>query len=360
MLKNLLSPQPGQRAATGSALTEPAAAGRRFNRLFTSLLLALMLLLSPALAKANGLTGAGASFPYPVYSTWAYLYEKETGVKVNYQSIGSGGGLKQVTAGIVDFGASDDPLTSEQLKEAGLMQFPAVLGGVVAVINLEGFGNNDLTLSGRVLADIFQGKAKKWNDPAIAELNQGKKLPNENINVVYRSDSSGTSAIFTNYLSEMSPEWKKEIGAGKSINWPVGVGAKGNDGVAGNVKRVKNSIGYVEYAYAEQNKIAWSSLLNADGQVVVPDHDSFSAAAANAAWDRKADYYLWLVNAKGERSWPIAAATFILIKRDKPENIAKVTAFYDWCFKNGDKAALELHYVPLPESLKEDIRAYWK
>ncbi|MDL2226507.1 phosphate ABC transporter substrate-binding protein PstS [Deltaproteobacteria bacterium OttesenSCG-928-M10] len=323
-------------------------------------LLLTALMLSPSLALAQDITGAGASFPYPIYSTWAYAYEKAAGAKVNYQSIGSGGGLKQVTAGTVDFGASDDPLTSAKLKEANLMQFPAVLGGVVAVVNLEGFGNNDLVLSGQVLADIFQGKIAEWNDPAIAELNKGKKLPAEKINVVYRSDSSGTSAIFTNYLSEISPDWKKEIGAGKSINWPVGVGAKGNDGVAGNVKRIKNSIGYVEYAYAEQNKITWSSLINAEGQTVAPSLDSFSAAAANASWDRKADYYLWLVNARGEKSWPIAAATFILIRRDKPEAIAKVTAFFDWCFKNGDQAARELHYVPLPAALKDDIRAYWK
>ena len=195
------------------------------------------LLLTPSLVSAQDVTGAGASFPYPIYSTWAYAYEKATGAKVNYQSIGSGGGIKQVTAGTVDFGASDDPLTSDKLKEANLMQFPAVLGGVVAVINLDGFDNNDLILSGRVLADIFQGKITEWNDPAIAELNKDKKLPPEKINVVYRSDSSGTSAIFTNYLSEISAEWKKEIGAGKSINWPVGVGSKGTDGVAGTVKR---------------------------------------------------------------------------------------------------------------------------
>lgn len=318
------------------------------------------LLAAPALAQAQDVTGAGASFPYPIYSTWAYSYEKATGNKVNYQSIGSGGGLKQVIAGTVDFGASDDPMVSEKLKEAGLMQFPAVLGGVVAVINLDGFGANDLVLSGKVLADIFQGRIGKWNDPAIAELNQDKKLPNENINVVYRSDSSGTSAIFTNYLSAMSADWKKEIGAGKSINWPTGVGAKGNDGVAGNVKRVKNSIGYVEYAYAEQNKISWSSLINAEGKAVAPNLESFSAAAANAAWDKSVDYYLWLVDAKGEKSWPIAAATFILIKRDQPETVAKVTKFFDWCFQNGDAAAEELHYVPLPAGLKDDIRAYWQ
>lgn len=323
-------------------------------------LLLAALLLTPTLALAQDVTGAGASFPYPIYSTWAYAYEKDSGAKVNYQSIGSGGGIKQVTAGTVDFGASDDPLTSDKLKANNLMQFPAVLGGVVPIINLDGFAGNDLVLSGRVLADIFQGKITKWNDPAIAELNQTKTLPEANINVVYRSDSSGTSAIFTNYLSEMSADWKSEIGAGKSINWPVGVGAKGNDGVAGNVKRVKNSIGYVEYAYAEQNNTAWSSLVNAEGQVVAPNLGSFKAAAANAAWDRQVDYYLWLVNAKGEKSWPIAAATFILIKRDKPETIAKVTKFFDWCFMNGDQAAEELHYVPLPAGLKEDIRSYWK
>jgi phosphate transport system substrate-binding protein len=326
---------------------------------FAALFLAA-LLFHPSPAQAQDVTGAGASFPYPIYSTWAYSYEKATGTKVNYQSIGSGGGLKQVSAGTVDFGASDDPLTSEQLKEAGLMQFPAVLGGVVAIINLDGFGPNELVLSGRVLADIFQGRISKWNDPAIAELNQGRKLPDETINVVYRSDSSGTSAVFTQYLSELSPEWKNEIGAGKSINWPVGVGAKGNDGVAGNVQRVKNSIGYVEYAYAEQNKIAWSGLINSAGQIVSPGLASFGAAAAKAAWDRKSDYYLWLVNAQGEQSWPIAAATFILIKRDQAEAVAKVTKFFDWCFQNGDQAAKELHYVPLPESLKGDIRAYWK
>ncbi len=323
--------------------------------------LVLALFLFPAFAGAQDLTGAGASFPYPIYSTWAYLYEKDTGLKVNYQSIGSGGGIKQVDAGAVDFGASDDPLTSAQLKEMNLMQFPAVLGGVVAIVNLEGFAANDLVLSGKVLADIYQGRVSKWNDPAIAALNPGKKLPDENINVVYRSDSSGTSAIFTTYLSEMSGDWKKEIGAGKSINWPVGVGAKGNDGVAGNVQRVKNSIGYVEYAYAEQNKIAWSALVNAEGKTIQPGLDAFSAAAENAKWDREADYFIWLVNARGEKSWPIAAATFILIKRDNPEAIAKTTQFFDWCFKNGDKSAQELHYVPLPQSLKDDVTSsYWK
>lgn len=307
-------------------------------------------------ASAQTVNGAGASFPYPVYSAWAYLYEKDTKIKVNYQSIGSGGGVRQVTAGTVDFGASDDPMTPEQLKKENLMQFPAVLGGVVPVVNI---GIKDLVLSGKVLADIFQGKITRWNDTAIAALNPGKKLPNAAINVVYRSDSSGTSAIFTTYLSAVSSEWKDEIGAGKSVNWPVGAGAKGNDGVAGSVKRVANSIGYVEYAYAGQTNIATVGLVTSGGKTVYASPESFSAAASSANWDRGRDYYLWLVNAPGEGSWPIAAATFILIKKDNPDAIKRVTAFFDWCFKNGDKAAASLHYMPLPEALKADIRIYW-
>jgi len=326
---------------------------------FLSLILAGFMA-APALARAEDVTGAGASFPFPVYSTWAFNYEKETKIKVNYQSIGSGGGLKQVTEGTVDFGASDDPQTTAQLKEANLIQFPAVLGGVVAIVNISGFVDNELVLSGKVLADIFQGKITKWNDPAVAALNSGRKLPAEAINVVYRSDSSGTSAIFTNYLSRMSLEWRDEIGAGKSVNWPVGAGAKGNDGVAGSVKRVKNSIGYVEYAYATENKITWASLLNQAGQKVEPSLQTFSAAAAKANWDRDQDYFLWLVNAEGDDSWPLAAATYILIKRDNPKALAKVTKFFDWCFVKGDEEARNLQYVPLPESLKEDIRIYWQ
>lgn len=320
----------------------------------------LALLAAPAMALAEDITGAGASFPYPIYSTWAFGYEKETGIRINYQSIGSGGGLKQVTEGTVNFGASDDPQTTDQLKEANLIQFPAVLGGVVAIVNLDGFANNELTLSGKVLADIYHGKITKWNDPAIAALNSDKKLPATNINVIYRSDSSGTSAIFTNYLSQMSQEWKEAFGAGKSINWPMGTGAKGNDGVAGSVKRVKNSIGYVEYAYASENKITWAALLNHAGRKVEPSLDSFTAAAAKADWDQSRDYFLWLVNAEGDDSWPLAAATYILIKRDNPKALANVTKFFDWCFAKGDEDARNLQYVPLPESLKDDIRGYWQ
>jgi phosphate transport system substrate-binding protein len=326
--------------------------------LLSSLLIAGLALAGQA--QARDLTGAGASFPFPIYSTWAFSYEKETGTKVNYQSIGSGGGVKQVTEGTVDFGASDDPMTTDALKKAGLIQFPAVLGGVVAIVNLDGFANNELVLNGQVLADIFQGVITKWDDPAVAALNSGKKLPSEPINVVYRSDSSGTSAIFTNYLSLKSPEWKDKVGAGKSVNWPVGSGQKGNDGVAGAVKRIKNSIGYVEYAYAFENKIVWAALVNKSGKIVNPSIDTFTAAASNAKWDRSKDYFIWLVDADGDNSWPIAAATFILIRRDKPEAIAETTKFFDWCLSKGDQEALSLQYVPLPASLKDDVRGYWK
>jgi phosphate transport system substrate-binding protein len=326
---------------------------------FMSPLLAL-LLATPVAARAADLNGAGASFPFPIYSAWAYAFEKETGSKVNYQSIGSGGGIKQVTEGTVDFGASDDPLSLEDLAKAGLIQFPAVLGGVVTVINLEGFESGRLVLSGQVLADIFQGRIVKWNDPAVAALNPGAPLPDADINVVYRSDSSGTSAIFTNYLSSVSPAWKEAVGAGKSVNWPVGVGAKGNDGVAGSVKRVRNSIGYVEYAYAAENKISWSSLVNRNGKTVSPSIESFAAAASNAKWDRSKAYFIWLVDAEGDTSWPIAAATFILVKAADKAVLRNVTDFFEWCFRKGDSEAVRLQYVPLPTSLKDDVRGYWQ
>ncbi|MDR1166499.1 MAG: phosphate ABC transporter substrate-binding protein PstS [Deltaproteobacteria bacterium] len=320
-------------------------------------LLTTSLLAAPALAR--DITGAGASFPYPIYSSWAYSYEKETGEKVNYQSIGSGGGVKQVTEGTVDFGASDDPTASADLATANLIQFPAVLGGVVAIVNIDGVAAGGIVLNGEILADIFLGKIKTWNDPAILALNQGLTLPADPINPVYRSDSSGTSAIFTNYLSLMSSEWKNSVGAGKSVNWPVGVGSKGNDGVAGSVRRVKNSIGYVEFAYAYENKIAWANLVNKAQKIVAPSIETFSAAANNVTWDKSQDYFLWLVDAAGDNSWPIAAATFILIRKDNKDAIANVTKFFDWCFQKGDADAIGLQYVPLPASLKDDIRGHW-
>jgi phosphate transport system substrate-binding protein len=325
-------------------------------------LLSILCVSLPVSAMARDLTGAGASFPFPIYSAWAYNFEKSTGTKVNYQSVGSGTGIKQVTAGTVDFGASDDPLTAADLKKEGLLQFPAVLGGVVAVINIEGVENNKLALSGPVLADIFLGKITKWNDPSIVALNPGLTLPGEEISIVYRSDSSGTTAIFTNYLASVSQEWKDSVGAGKTVNWPGNnsIGAKGNDGVSGSVKRVKNSIGYVEYAYAYENKITWCALINKSGKTVEPSIASFTAAANSADWDKAKGYYLWLVNAEGDDAWPIAAATYILIKTDNKEAIQEVTAFYEWCFTNGDQDAEGLMYVPLPAALKDDIRGYWK
>jgi phosphate transport system substrate-binding protein len=323
-------------------------------------IIAVLFLTVPQAVHAADLNGAGASFPYPIYSAWAFAYEKDTGSKVNYQSIGSGGGIKQVTEGTVDFGASDDPMTTADLSAVGLIQFPAVLGGVVAVVNLDGFSNNELVLSGPVLSDIFQGKITKWNDPGIVALNSGKTLPDADINVVYRSDSSGTSAIFTNYLSVVSSAWKEEIGAGKSVNWPVGVGAKGNDGVAGSVKRVKNSIGYVEYAYAAENKITWSSLINKAGKTVTPSIEAFAAAAASADWNRSQAYFIWLVEPEGDTSWPIAAATFILVKKADKQALKNVTDFFGWCFEQGDSEAVRLQYVPLPASLKADVRGYWQ
>ncbi|MDR2199879.1 MAG: phosphate ABC transporter substrate-binding protein PstS [Deltaproteobacteria bacterium] len=331
------------------------------KKIFFALLFAVLVSL-PLSAMARDLTGAGASFPYPIYSSWAFNYEKSTGSKVNYQSVGSGTGIKQAVAGTVDFGASDDPLTTDDLKKDSLMQFPAVLGGVVAIVNIDGVETNKLVLSGPVLADIFLGKITKWNDPSITALNQGLKLPDADITMVYRSDSSGTSAIFTNYLASVSNEWKDSVGAGKTVNWPGknSIGAKGNDGVSGSVKRVKNSIGYVEYAYAHENKISWSSLVNKNGKTVEPSLDSFTAAADNADWDRSKSYYLWLVNADGDKSWPIAAATYILIKTDNKDTIAEVTKFFEWCFTNGDTEAKNLMYVPLPQTLKDDIRGYWK
>ncbi|MDR1606782.1 MAG: phosphate ABC transporter substrate-binding protein PstS [Deltaproteobacteria bacterium] len=323
-----------------------------------SFLLFLALAL-PVTAQAVDITGAGASFPYPIYSAWAMSYQKATQNRVNYQSIGSGGGVKQVKEGTVDFGATDDPLKQKDLDEANLIQYPAVVGGVVAVVNIKGVATDQLVLNGQILADIFRGTIKSWDDPAIKALNPGLKLPAATVNVIYRSDSSGTSAIFTTYLSENSPKWKSEVGAGKSINWPTGIGAKGNDGVSANVKRIENSIGYTEFAYAIQSSLATVAIQNSAGKTIKPSLASFGAAAAQAKWDQSQSYYLWLVNTPGEESWPIAAATYILIKKNDAAVLAKVTDFFKWCFENGDEEAKKLHYVPLPSVLKTDIGSYW-
>jgi phosphate transport system substrate-binding protein len=324
--------------------------------LFSSAALAI-----PAAATAADISGAGATFPYPIYAKWADAYHKETGVGLNYQSIGSGGGIKQIKAQTVTFGASDAPLKGDDLEKTGLAQFPTVLGGVVPVVNLEGVKPGDLQLDGKTLADIFHGKITKWNDPAIQSHNPSVKLPDQAIAVVHRSDGSGTSFIFTTYLSQMSEEWKSGVGAATAVEWPVGIGAKGNEGVAGNVTQTGGSIGYVEYAYAKQNNMTFTKLVNKDGKAVSPSAASFQAAASNADWSSAPGFGVMLTNEPGAESWPISGATFILVyKQPKdPAAVAEVLKFFDWAYKNGDQMADELAYVPLPDSLVEQIKKSW-
>jgi phosphate transport system substrate-binding protein len=309
---------------------------------------------------AEMLNGAGATFPYPVYSAWAFDYNKVTGVQLNYQSIGSGGGVKQITARTVDFGASDDPMKPESLAKEKLLQFPAVIGGVVPVANLENVKPGQLKLDADTLCKIFLGDIKKWSDARVTKLNAGLKLPDSEITVVYRSDGSGTTAIFTNYLDETCPAWKEKVGAGKAVKFPVGIGGKGNEGVANYVKRTANSIGYVEFAYAKQNKLDYTQLKNKAGNFVEPGFESFEDAAETGDFDAKKGFYLWLTNAPGKQSWPIAGATFILLAQEKTDPNKQTVKFFDWAFKNGDNKAKELVYVPLPKSLKDKVRAYWK
>lgn len=322
---------------------------------------------SAALTLSNGtwatnITGAGATFPYPIYAKWAEAYKAKTGSGMNYQSIGSGGGIKQIQAKTVDFGASDAPLTPEELAKSGLTQFPTVIGGVVPVVNLESVATGALKLSSDVLADIYQGKITKWNDPRIVADNAGLALPDKTITVVHRADGSGTTFIFTTYLAQVSPSWKAEVGADKAVKWPVGTGGKGNEGVASFVQTIKNSIGYVEYAYALQNKMNFVQLKNRDGQFVKPNDDSFKGAAANAKWDKSNGFYEILTNEPGKTSWPITGATFVLVPKS-PENIEnakEVLKFFDWAYANGDKMASDLDYVPLPAKLKAAIHDAWK
>ncbi|HHF5121971.1 TPA: phosphate ABC transporter substrate-binding protein PstS [Haemophilus influenzae] len=313
-------------------------------------------------AQANSITGAGASFPYPIYAKWASLYEKETGNKVNYQSIGSGGGQQQIIAKTVDFGASDDPMKSELLQQHQLVQFPAVIGGIVPVVNLPEIKSGKLKLSGKLLAEIFLGKIKKWNDPALVALNPTLPLPNKNIIVIHRSDGSGTTFGFTNYLSKISNDWKNQVGEGKSVKWLTGQGGKGNEGIASYVRQMKYTIGYVEYAYAKQNQLAWISLQNQAGQFVQPSNESFMAAASHAKWNEKAGMGVILTNETGEKSWPITAASFILLNKysDNPETTKNVLAFFDWAFSRGQDAATELDYVPIPADVVATIKSQWK
>ncbi|NBB10069.1 phosphate ABC transporter substrate-binding protein PstS [Pseudomonas sp. SLFW] len=325
-----------------------------------SLLLASMAL--SGMAHATDVTGAGSSFVFPVISKWATEYSAKSGNKVNYQSIGSGGGIAQIKAATVDFGASDAPLKAEDLQAAGLGQFPSVIGGIVPVINVEGIETGKLELSGKVLADIFQGKITKWNDPAIVALNKGVKLPETAITVVHRSDGSGTSFNFTNYLSKVSPDWKAGPGEGSAVQWPVGVGGKGNEGVAAYVKQIKGSIGYVEFAYAKTNNISYVKLENAAGKTVEPSAKAFAAAAATADWASAKDFNLIMTNAPGAEAWPITATTWIIMYKQpkKAEESKAAFDFFKWSLESGQAQAESLDYVPLPKELVSKIETYWK
>ncbi|MBR0947368.1 phosphate ABC transporter substrate-binding protein PstS [Bradyrhizobium liaoningense] len=310
-------------------------------------------------ALAANVTGAGATFPFPLYSKWADAYHKETGNNLNYQSIGSGGGIKQVQAKTVTFGATDMPLKAEQLEKDGLTQWPMVMGAIVPVVNLESVKPGELVFDGETLADIYLGKITKWNDLAIKKLNPNVKLPNEAIAVVHRSDGSGTTFNFTNYLSKVSADWKSKVGEGAAVEWPIGVGAKGNEGVSGNVPR--NSIGYVEYAYAKQNKMTYTAMVNRAGAIVQPNVEAFQAAASNADWAKAPGYYLVLTDQPGERSWPVTASTFILMRKEPSDKAASTEAikFFRWAFVKGSKTAEELDYIPMPDNVIELIEKTW-
>lgn len=337
------------------------------NRLVRSVILVastFFALSSAQAADPTVVTGAGATFPYPVYAKWADAYKKETGNIVNYQSIGSGGGIKQIKAKTVDFGASDMPLTLEDLDAAGLMQFPAVIGGVVPVMNVEGLAPGQLKLTGEVLAKIYLGTVVKWNAPEIAGLNPGVKLPATDITVIYRSDGSGTTFIWTDYLSKVSAEFKEKISSGTAVKWTVasGLGGKGNEGVAANVQRIAGAIGYVEYAYVKRNKMIYAQVKNRDGQFVSPDDLNFKAAAAGADWAKTPGMHIVLTNQAGKDSWPISGATFVLLHKvaANPANTKEVVKFFDWAYTNGAAMATELEYVPLPNEVVKLIRASWK
>ena len=310
-------------------------------------------------ASAQDVTGAGASFPAPLYAKWASDYNKATGVKINYQSVGSGAGIKQIDSKTVDFGASDMPLKDDELAKKGQLQFPTVIGGVIPVINVKGIAAGQLKLNGQVLGDIYLGKISKWNDPAIKALNASLALPDAAISPVRRADGSGTTFIFTNYLSKLSPEWKAKVGEGTAVNWPTGAGGKGNEGVAAFVGRLPNSIGYVEYAYVKQNKMTFALMQNAAGKFVAPEEKAFKAAAAGAEWSKS--FYQVLTNQPGADSWPMTGATFILMHKvqDKPAQAAATLKFFQWAYEGGDKTASDLDYVPMPAVVKTQIEKTW-
>jgi phosphate transport system substrate-binding protein len=331
------------------------------KRTLTVVAAAAALATSSFAALALDISGAGATFPYPIYAKWADTYKKETGNGLNYQSIGSGGGIKQIQAKTVTFGASDMPLKAEDLTKGGLIQFPTVLGGVVPVVNLEGIKPGDITLDGPTLAKIFLGEVKAWNDPAIAKLNPNAKLPSQAIALVHRSDGSGTTFIFTDYLSKVSGDWKSKVGANTAVEWPAGIGAKGNEGVANNVAQTKGSIGYVEYAYAKQNKLTFTKLTNKAGKAVDPNSDSFQAAAASADWVGTPGFAVILTDEAGAGAWPIAGATFILMHKQPQDPAAATEAlkFFAWAYANGGKMAQDLDYVPMPQNVVSAIQKVW-
>jgi phosphate transport system substrate-binding protein len=339
-----------------------AQPGRKRVKLFTIVPAAAMLAAGAITAAyALDISGAGATFPYPIYAKWADAYKKQTGNGLNYQSIGSGGGIKQIEAQTVTFGASDMPLKPQDLDKNGLVQFPTVMGGVVPVVNLEGIAASDLLLDGATLAKIYLGNITTWDDPAIKKLNPGVKLPSEAIAIVHRSDGSGTTFVFTNYLSKVSPDWASNIGSSTSVEWPAGIGAKGNEGVANNVAQTKGAIGYVEYAYAKQNHLTYTKLVNKSGKSVAPTAETFAAAAANADWLGTPGFSVILTDQPGDQSWPIAGATFILIPKKPPDPAAAGEAlrFFSWAFARGGEMAAALDYVPLPASVVGAVEKMW-
>jgi phosphate transport system substrate-binding protein len=313
-------------------------------------------------AMAADISGAGATFPYPIYAKWADAYKKETGNGLNYQSIGSGGGIKQITARTVTFGASDMPLQPAELDKIGVIQFPTVMGGIVPVVNLDGIKSGDLTIDGPTLAKIYLSEIKTWDDPALKKQNPNAKLPSQAIALVHRSDGSGTTFIFTNYLSKVSADWKSKVGSNTSVEWPAGIGAKGNEGVANNVAQTKGAIGYVETAYAKQNKLTTTKMINKDGKVVSATSEAIMAAAAGADWAKAPGFYMILTDSAGAASWPIAGATFILVPKEPKDAAATSEAlkFFAWAYKNGGKMAESLDYIPMPDSVVKLIEAKWK
>ncbi len=332
------------------------------NKSMSKLAAAAAALALSGAAFATDITGAGATFPYPIYAKWADAYKKQTGIGLNYQSIGSGGGIKQITAKTVAFGASDMPMKPEDLEKNGLMQFPAIMGGDVVVYNIKGVASGAITLTGPMIADIYLGKIKMWNDPVLGKANPGVKLPAQAISVVHRSDGSGTTFIFVNYLSKVSAEWQAKVGEGTSVAWPVGVGGKGNEGVASYVQRIDGAIGYVEYAYAKQNKLAVAKMVNRDSGVVDPSDRTFKAAAAGADWAKAPGMYLVLTDQHGAQSWPMTGASFILMHKvqEQPDAAKEVLKFFEWSFTNGDAMAADLDYVPMPNSVVSLIQTNWK